>query len=193
MAKWLQHVSFYRNLTMKSKHIFISLLATSLMNVACADSMNSACITQNGADPLVGVWYGSFTSDPGTDHEYQGYGTVTIHADGTAMAGDTTNTGGLGNLATAPTGVWEKLSSKHYQMTAMTIYSSMSTIPAPTSPVYTFLEHANIKLSDDCMTITSYDDTYGVFLPSDASFSHPLSRGTLHQTYTRVTQLTGKK
>ena len=178
---------------MKSNLIFVSLLTAVFLNVAFADITQNACNTENGADPLVGVWYGSFTSDPGTDHEYVGYGTVTFHADGTAMAGDTTNTGGLGNLATAPTGVWEKSSAMNYKITAITIYSSMATIPDPTSPAYTFLEHANVKLSDDCMMITSYDDSYGIYLPSDVKFQQPLTTGTLHQTYTRVTQQTGKK
>lgn len=177
---------------MKSNLIFIALVASSVVNVAFADISKGACSPENGVDPLVGVWYGSFTSDQGTDHEYHGYGTVTIHADGTGMAGDTTNTGGLGNLATAPTGIWEKTSEKLYHMTAMTIYSSMATIPAPTSPVYTFVENANIKMSEDCMSFTSDEDTYAVFLPSDTQFENPIRSGTLHQTYTRVTQKTGK-
>lgn len=175
---------------MKSKLILTSFLTVIMTDIAFAGLTGNACMNENGHDPLVGVWYGSFIADPGTNREYLGYGTVTFNADGTAMAGDTTNTGGLGNLATAPTGIWSKTSPMNYKITAITIYSSTATLPAPTAPVYTFVEHANVKLSDDCMTINSHDDKYAIFLPSDFNFERPLASGTLSQTYKRITHNT---
>lgn len=173
---------------MKLKLILASLFTMGIMNVAFASVSGNACTNAKGHDPLVGVWYGSFSADDA----YNGYGTVTIHADGTAMAADTTNTGGLGNLGTAPTGIWNKVGPNNYEITAITIYSSTATLPGPTSPVYTFVANTKVQLSDDCTQITSYDNTYSIFAPSDINFENPLRSGTLNQTYTRVTQNTGK-
>jgi hypothetical protein len=150
-------------------------------------------VNPQGHDPIVGAWYGKFVSDAGTNSEYVGYGTVTFLSDGTIMTGDTTVTGGLGNMiATTPTGVWHKISQKDYEVTAITIYSSIVNLPAPTTPLYTFIEHTKLTLSNDCNDFTTYEDTYTLFSPADLAFKNPIKSGTLDQTYSRVTINSGK-